>query len=75
VFELPSVSVGDCMKIFVRTLIKFAMILGFYLIYGIILMGTTSLNPNSTTFLVIDLTAAVVSTVLLTMADIYLEDE
>lgn len=72
---MQSVSVGDCMKFFVRTLIKFAMILGFYLIYGLILMETTSLNPNSTTFLVIDLTSAVVSTVLLTMANIYLEDE
>jgi hypothetical protein len=46
------------------------MLIGFYLLYGIVLMETTELNPNSAIFLAIDIAAGVVSTVALTVANI-----
>jgi len=58
------------LRFLLRTLTKFVVLLGFYLFYGIILLETTELNPNSATFLAIDIAAGVVSTVVLTIANI-----
>ena len=57
-----------------RTLTVWFMMLGAYLLYGLILMDTTDLLPNSATFVAIDIAVSFASTLVLSIANIAVED-